>query len=74
MIYQVIDLVIAMDQRCLVHGLRCRVSKKGDHVIEMRDLSHRNVSLDVNGLGLRPRDGPEGLDLAVVEAGRFPVV
>ena len=68
---QIVDLVVAVDQRGAISRPRPRILEKGHQVVEMRDLADRLVRLDVDGLRLRGRNGAEGRDLAVVEAGRF---
>ena len=69
--HQVVDLVVAVDERRPVLGLCALVPEKRHHVVEMRDLAHGHVRLDVDGLRLRLGDGAEGRDLAVVEARRL---
>lgn len=66
---QVVDLVVAVNERRAVLGLCAPVLEEGNHVVEVRDLADRHVRLDVDGLRLRLRDRPEGRDLPVVEAG-----
>ena len=67
--HQIIDLVIAMHKRAPVLRLRLRIAEEADHLVEMRDLAHGLVRLDVYGLRLRLGDRVEGCELSVVEAG-----
>ena len=69
MIHQIVDLEVPMHNRVSITGPRLRVPEEGDHVVEMRDRADGLARLDVDGLGLRGRDGGEGFELAVVEAG-----
>lgn len=70
---QVIDLVVAVDETGAISGLSRGVAEEGHHVVLVRDLAHGNRGLNVDGGGLRLRDGIEGVDLAVVEACGFAV-
>ena len=69
----IVDLVVAVDEGRAVGGLRRRVAEERDHLVLVRDLAHGDVRFDVLGGGLGERDGVEGGDLAVVEAGGFAV-
>ena len=69
----VVDFVVAVDERRAIGGLGSRVREESDHLVLVRDFAHGDVGFDVLGGGLGERDGVEGGDLAVVEAGGFAV-
>lgn len=68
MIDKVVDLVIAVDQCTSILRLGCWISEELHYIFKMRRLSYWGLGFDINSLGLRRRDGTEGLDLAVIEA------
>lgn len=72
MIDKVVDLVIAMDQSASILRLGSWVSEKFHYIFIVWSLSNGSLGLDIDRLGLRRRDGAEGLDLAVVEARGLP--
>ena len=67
MIDKVVDLVIPMDQGASILRLGFWISEELHYIFVVRSLAYRGLGLDVNRLGLRRRDGAEGLDLAIVE-------
>lgn len=69
----IVNLVVAVDERGAVLGLCLCVAEKGHHVVLVRDLAYGFASLLVLGRGLRLRYRVEGGDLAIVEARRLAV-
>ena len=69
----VVDFVVAVDEGRAIGGLGGRVREERDHFVLVRDFAHGDVGFDVLCGGLGQRDGVEGGDLAVVEAGGFAV-
>ncbi len=69
--HQIVDLVVAMNERRPVLRLRAPVLEESHHVVEVRDLADGHVRLDVDGLRLHLRDRAEGRDLSIVEARGF---
>ena len=67
MIDKVVDLVIPMDQCASILRLGFRISEEIYYIFVVRSLAYRGLGLDIDRLGLRRRDGTEGLDLAIVE-------
>ena len=67
----IVDLVVAVDKGSSVFGLQLRVREELDHLIIVRDLAHGDVGLLIASCRLRVLDSGEGLELAVVEAGRL---
>lgn len=66
--HEVVDLVVAVDERRAVLGLFLLLAEELGHFVEVGDVTDRFVGVDVFGFGLVGGDGGEGLDLPVVEA------
>jgi hypothetical protein len=49
---QIVDFIVSMNERGSVLRLHVYVLEEGNHILEMRDFSHRLFGLDVDGLGL----------------------
>jgi hypothetical protein len=56
-IHQVINLVIAVDERSSILGLSAGVAEELDQLVEMGDLADYFTRLDIGGLGLCEGDG-----------------
>src|SRR4051794_20797591 len=69
----VIDFVITVHQGAPILGLGLGVGKESYHVVLVWDLTDRLLGFLVDGGCLGLRDGVEGCDLAVVEAGGLAV-
>ena len=68
MVYEVVDLIIAVDQRSAIFRLRFWISEECYCCLVVWDLTNRYLRLYVHRLSLRGGDSAEGLDLSVVEA------
>ena len=71
---QVVDLVISMNGVSPVLRLKLLILEKFQHLLNMRYLSDRNFSIDINGCGLCFGDRREGSNLTIVEARRLAIV
>jgi hypothetical protein len=71
---QIIYLVVSVDKVSPVLRLQFLVTEKGQHLVNMRYLSDRDLRFYVHCCGLSPRDCREGFYLAIVEAGWFAIV
>jgi len=71
---QVVNLVVAVDGVAPVFWLEFLVPEKGQHLLDMRDLSDGHFSININCSGLCFGDRREGSDLTVVETGRLAIV
>ena len=65
---KVVDLVVTMNQCASILRLGFWISEELHYIFIVRSLAYWGVGLDIDSLGLRRRNGAEGLDLAVVEA------
>ena len=63
----VIYFVVAVDEGRAVGGLRGGLREEGRHFVELRDLAHGLLGVDVAGAGLGQGERFEEGDLAVVE-------
>ena len=68
MVNQIINFIVAVDESCSILRLSYWLVEKGYHVVEMGYLANGDLSLNIDGLCLRFRDGAEGFELTVVEA------
>ena len=68
MVYQVIDLEVAVDKGSFIMWLRLWISEKCYRIVVVWDLAYRMLCLNVDCLSLRRRNGAESFNLAVVEA------
>lgn len=68
MVYEVVDLIIAVDQRSAIFWLRFWISEECYRCLVVWDLTNRYLRLYVHRLSLRGGNSAEGLDLSVVEA------
>lgn len=68
MVHQIVNLVVSVDQRPPVPGLRVRAAEVADRLLEVRQHADGLAGLDVLGARLRRADGLPGGELAVVEA------
>lgn len=64
---EIINFVVAMDQRSPVPWLQLLVLEKPDQILKVRQLADGLLSLDVHGLGLAVANCVPGLNLAVIE-------
>ena len=71
---QVVNLVVSVNGVSPVLRLKFLVPKKCQHLLNMRDLSDGNFSININCCGLCFGDRREGSDLTIVEAGRLAIV
>ena len=69
----VVYFVVAMDERTSVFRLGIPVTKEFEHVFEVRYLPNWLFCIFVSCLCLCGRDGGEGLELSIEEAGWFAV-
>ena len=73
MIYQIINLVIAMDRNASVFRLSLWIAEESHDFIRLRDLTDFFASLNIFGCSLRFIESGECLDLAVVESSWFAI-
>lgn len=65
---KIVNLVVAVDQCASILRLGFWISEELHYIFIVWSLAYWSLGLDIDGLGLRRRDGAEGLNLAVVEA------
>ena len=66
---KIVDLIIAMYESAAVSWLRGLFGEERHHLVEVRDLAHGNLCLDVHGPRLCEGNCAEGFQLTVVESG-----
>lgn len=72
MVDEVVNLVVAVNERATILRLCIWISQEGNNVLEMWDIAHKVFVFHVDCLGLRARYGAESLQLSVVEARVLP--
>lgn len=72
MIDEIVDLVVAVNQCSSILRLRSRILEERYRVVVVWDFAYSDLCLYIDRLGLRSRNGAEGLDLSVVKAEDLP--
>ena len=67
MIDEIVDLVVAVNQCSSILRLRSRILEERYRVVVVWDFAYSDLCLYIDRLGLRSRNGTEGLDLSVVK-------
>ena len=68
---KIINLVIAMNQRRSILGLRPRITEEPDHIIKVRYLPHQLFAIHIHRLRLRGGNASQRSNLPIVEARRL---
>jgi hypothetical protein len=64
---QIVDLEITVDYASSIFWLSLRVPEERKHLIDMRNLAHRLMALNIHCFGLRIADHSQSSNLPVVE-------
>lgn len=64
----IVNLIVPMNRLSPVLWLRRAIRKEGQHFRKLGYFAHKLLRVGILGARLRRADGPEGLDLTIVEA------